>query len=103
MPPVESAFVPPDFVLPLALETERFRLEPRDLEPNLGELERPAQDFESRTGFTYTVPSSEWPTPSARARRRLLSRSGSRPCRSGRESRSAVAGKPPGHRAPLRN
>jgi hypothetical protein len=86
---VESAFVPPDFVVPLALETKRFTLEPlgpqhnepdykawsssvehihstpgweqsswpddRDLEANLRDLERHAQDFESRVGFTYTV------------------------------------------------
>jgi RimJ/RimL family protein N-acetyltransferase len=89
MPAVESAFVPPDFVVPLALETERFRLEPlgpqhnepdfeawsssvedirstpgweksswpddRDLAANLRDLERHAQDFESRVGFTYSV------------------------------------------------
>lgn len=89
MSPVESAFVPPEFVVPLALATERFRLEPlaprhnepdyaawsssvehirstpgweesswpddRDLEANLRDLERHADDFRNRTGFTYTV------------------------------------------------
>jgi hypothetical protein len=82
-------FVPPDFVVPRALATESFRLEPlgpqhnvpdydawtssrehiratpgwetsswpdgRSLEDNLSDLERHARDFESRTGFTYTV------------------------------------------------
>jgi hypothetical protein len=86
---VERPFVPTEFVVPPALETKRFRLEPlgpqhnesdyeawsssrehihetpgwkesswpddRDLEANLGDLERHARDFESRAGFTYTV------------------------------------------------
>ncbi|HET8527986.1 MAG TPA: hypothetical protein VFL60_03675 [Gaiellaceae bacterium] len=85
----EGSFVPPGFAVPLALVTERFRLEPlgpqhndsdyeawsssrehihatpgwetstwpddRDLEANLGDLRRHADDFESRAGFTYTV------------------------------------------------
>jgi len=82
-------FVPPDFVIPLRLETPRFRLEPlgpehndadygawsssmehihatpgweesswpRDmsLEENCADLQRHADDFENRSGFTYTV------------------------------------------------
>jgi hypothetical protein len=86
---VEGPFVPPGFVVPLALTTERFTLEPlgpehnesdyeawsssvehihktpgwetsswpddRSLADNLGDLEGHADDFERRTGFTYTV------------------------------------------------
>ena len=82
-------FVPVDFVVPLRLETPRFRLEPlgpehddadyrawsssmehiratpgweesswpRDmtLEENRADLQRHADDFEKRSGFTYTV------------------------------------------------
>jgi RimJ/RimL family protein N-acetyltransferase len=82
-------FVPPDFVVPLRLETPQFRLEqldprhnaadyaawsssmehihatpgweksrwPREmsLEENRADLQRHADDFENRTGFTYTV------------------------------------------------
>jgi RimJ/RimL family protein N-acetyltransferase len=82
-------FVPPDFVVPLRLETPQFVLEPlgpqhneadyaawlssmehihatpgweksswpssMTLEENRADLERHASDFESRTGFTYTV------------------------------------------------
>ena len=82
-------FVPPEFVPPLSLETEQFRLEPlgpqhnepdyaawsssvehihatpgwetsnwpddRDLAKNLEDLQGHADDFASRTGFTYTV------------------------------------------------
>ena len=82
-------FVPVDFVVPLGLETPRFRLEPlgpehndadygawsssmehihatpgweesswpRDmtLEENRADLQRHADDFEKRSGFTYTV------------------------------------------------
>jgi RimJ/RimL family protein N-acetyltransferase len=82
-------FVPVDFVVPLRLETRRFRLEPlgpehndadyrawsssmehiratpgweesswpRDmtLEENRADLQRHADDFEKRSGFTYTV------------------------------------------------
>ena len=85
----EARFVPPDFVVPLALETEEFRLEPlgpqhndsdceawsssvehihktpgwetsswpddRSVLDNLRDLQRHADDFENRTGFTYTV------------------------------------------------
>ena len=81
--------MPPDFVVPLRLETPRFTLEPlgpqhneRDydawtssaehirktpgwedsswpremtLEENRGDLERHAEDFRRRAGFTYTV------------------------------------------------
>jgi hypothetical protein len=87
--PLERPFVPPGFVVPPALETEDFRLEPlgpqhnepdydawsssgehirgtpgwetsswpddRSLEDNLRDLQRHADDFEKRTGFTYTV------------------------------------------------
>ena len=82
-------FVPPDFVVPLALETSEFVLEPlgpehneRDydawtssvehivatlgfrggswphemtLDENLADLQRHADDFRNRSGFTYTV------------------------------------------------
>jgi RimJ/RimL family protein N-acetyltransferase len=82
-------FVPADFVVPLRLETQQFRLEPlgpqhndadyrawsssmeyihatpgweesswpRDmtLEENRADLQRHADDFENRSGFTYTV------------------------------------------------
>ena len=82
-------FVPPDFVVPLRLETPQFVLEPlgpqhndadyeawsssmehihatpgweeskwprsMTLDENRADLERHASDFESRTGFTYTV------------------------------------------------
>ena len=82
-------FVPPDFVVPLTLETPEFRLEPltpeyndddyaawstskehihatrgfedsswpddRTLEDNLRDLQRHANDFAKREGFTYTV------------------------------------------------
>jgi hypothetical protein len=85
----QEHFVPPGFVVPLALATEQFRLEPlgpqhnepdyeawsssvehihrtpgwetntwpddRSLEDNLRDLQRHANDFENRTGFTYTV------------------------------------------------
>ena len=86
---VEGPFVPPGFVVPLALATEQFRLEPlgpqhndsdyeawsssvehihltpgwdtsswpddRSLADNLRDLQRHADDFENRRGFTYTV------------------------------------------------
>ena len=86
---VEAPFVPSGFVVPLALATEHFRLEPlgpqhnepdydawsssvehihttpgwetsswpddRSLADNLRDLQRHADDFENRTGFTYTV------------------------------------------------
>jgi RimJ/RimL family protein N-acetyltransferase len=82
-------FVPPDFVIPLRLETPRFRLEPlgpehndadygawsssmehiratpgweesswpraMSLEENRADLQRHADDFENRSGFTDTV------------------------------------------------
>jgi RimJ/RimL family protein N-acetyltransferase len=82
-------FVPADFVVPFALETEQFRLEPlgpqhndsdyeawssslehihatpgwekskwpdeRSPDDNLRDLQRHADDFEQRAGFTYTV------------------------------------------------
>ena len=85
----QGSFVPSEFVVPLALATEQFRLEPlgrqhndsdyeawsssvehihltpgwetsswpddRSLEDNLRDLERHADDFENRAGFTYTV------------------------------------------------
>lgn len=85
----QRPFVPSGFVVPLALATEHFRLEPlgpqhndsdyeawsssvehihatpgwetsswpddRSLEDNLRDLQRHADDFENRTGFTYTV------------------------------------------------
>jgi hypothetical protein len=85
----QRPFVPSGFVVPRALATDRFRLEPlgpqhneadydawtssvehihatpgwetsswpdgRSSEDNLRDLERHARDFESRTGFTYTV------------------------------------------------
>ncbi|HJQ51606.1 MAG TPA: hypothetical protein VJ838_13920, partial [Gaiellaceae bacterium] len=85
----ERPFVPPGFVVPLAFDTERFRLEPlgpqhndsdyeawsssvehihgtpgwersswpddRNRAKNLEDLQRHADDFESRKGFTYTV------------------------------------------------
>ena len=84
-----SPFVPSDFVVPLALATDAFRLEPLGpqhndsdheawsssmehihatpgweasswpkeltLEENLRDLQGHADDFEQRTGFTYTV------------------------------------------------
>ncbi len=86
---MEGQFVPSGFVVPLALATEQFRLEPlgpqhnesdyeawsssvehihttpgwetsswpddRSLADNLRDLQRHADDFENRTGFTYTV------------------------------------------------
>ena len=86
---VERPFVPSGFVVPLALATEQFRLEPlgpqhndsdyeawsasvehirmtpgwetsswpdeRSLVDNLRDLQGHADDFENRTGFTYTV------------------------------------------------
>jgi hypothetical protein len=86
---VEGPFVPSGFVVPLALTTEQFRLEPlgpqhndadyeawsssvehihktpgwetsswpddRRMSDNLRDLRRHADDFEKRTGFTYTV------------------------------------------------
>lgn len=86
---MEGPFVPPGFVVPLALETDDLRLEPlgsqhnepdyeawatsvehihatpgwetsswpddRSLDDNLRDLQRHADDFESRKGFTYTV------------------------------------------------
>jgi RimJ/RimL family protein N-acetyltransferase len=86
---VDKPFVPSSFVVPLALATERFRLEPlgpqhnepdyeawstsrehirqtpgweksswpddRGLPENLRDLQRHADDFQNRTGFTYTV------------------------------------------------
>ena len=85
----ESQFVPSGFVVPLALATEQFRLEPlgpqhndsdydawsssrehihatpgwedskwpREMTPdeNRADLQRHADDFRKRTGFTYTV------------------------------------------------
>ena len=82
-------FVPPEFVVPLRLETQQFVLEPlgpqhndpdyaawssstehihatpgweesswprpMTLDENRADLQRHAADFESRTGFTYTV------------------------------------------------
>jgi hypothetical protein len=85
----EEPFVPSGFVVPLALATERFRLEPlgpqhndsdydawsssvehihvtpgwetstwpddRGIDDNLRDLQRHADDFENRTGFTFTV------------------------------------------------
>ena len=86
---VEGLFVPSGFVVPLALATEQFRLEPlgpqhndsdyeawsssvehirmtpgwetsswpddRSLVDNLRDLQAHADDFEKRSGFTYTV------------------------------------------------
>jgi hypothetical protein len=86
---VKGPFVPSGFVVPLALSTEQFRLEPlgpqhndsdyeawsssvdhihmtpgwetsswpddRSLADNLRDLQRHADDFENRRGFTYTV------------------------------------------------
>jgi hypothetical protein len=86
---MEASFVPREFVVPLALETGSFRLEPlgpqhnepdydawstsvehihatpgwetsswpdgRSLDDNLRDLQRHADDFERRAGFTYTV------------------------------------------------
>jgi len=86
---MEGSFVPPGFVVPLALATDQFRLEPlgpqhndsdyeawsssvqhihdtpgwetsswpddRSLADNLRDLQRHADDFQKRTGFTYTV------------------------------------------------
>jgi RimJ/RimL family protein N-acetyltransferase len=86
---VDGSFVPVEFVVPLGLATDRFRLEPlgsqhnesdyeawssslehihatagweasswpddRSLEDNLADLQRHADDFEHRRGFTYTV------------------------------------------------
>jgi hypothetical protein len=85
----QRPFVPSGFVVPLALATEQFTLEPlgprhnasdyeawsssaehirttpgwetsswpddRSLEDNLRDLQRHADDFEKRVGFTYTV------------------------------------------------
>jgi RimJ/RimL family protein N-acetyltransferase len=85
----QGPFVPSDFVVPPALVTEQFRLEPlgpqhndsdyeawsssiehihttpgwetsswpddRSLVDNLRDLQRHADDFEKRAGFTYTV------------------------------------------------
>ena len=85
----QGSFVPSGFVVPLALATEQFTLEPlgpehndsdyeawsssvehirqtpgwensswpdaRGLEDNLRDLRAHADDFENRTGFTYTV------------------------------------------------
>ena len=85
----EGPFVPSEFVVPLALTTEQFRLEPlgpehndsdyeawsssvehirmtpgwetrswpddRSAADNLRDLQRHADDFERRAGFTYTV------------------------------------------------
>jgi hypothetical protein len=85
----QALFVPSEFVVPLALATDAFRLEPlgpqhndsdyeawsssvehiqatpgwetsswpddRSSEDNLRDLEEHADDFEKRTGFTYTV------------------------------------------------
>jgi hypothetical protein len=85
----DAPFVPSGFVVPLALATEQFRLEPlgpqhnhsdydawsssrehiratpgwetsswpddRSLADNLRDLQRHADDFERREGFTYTV------------------------------------------------
>jgi hypothetical protein len=85
----QAPFVPPGFVVPLALATEQLRLEPlgpqhndsdyeawsssvehirmtpgwetsswpddRSLADNLRDLQRHADDFTSRKGFTYTV------------------------------------------------
>jgi hypothetical protein len=85
----DASFVPSGFVVPLALVTEQFRLEPlgpehnefdyeawsssvehirmtpgwetsswpddRSAADNLHDLQRHADDFENRTGFTYTV------------------------------------------------
>jgi hypothetical protein len=86
----EHSFVPSGFVVPRALATEQFRLEPlgpqhndsdyeawsssvghirttpgwdetsswpddRSLADNLRDLQRHADDFENRVGFTYTV------------------------------------------------
>jgi RimJ/RimL family protein N-acetyltransferase len=86
---MQEPFVPAGFVVPLALATEQFRLEPlgpqhndsdyeawsssrehiratpgwetsswpddRSVEDNLRDLKRHSDDFEKRTGFTYTV------------------------------------------------
>jgi hypothetical protein len=86
---VEGPFVPSGFVVPLALTTEQFRLEPlgpqhndadyeawsssvehihktpgwetsswpddRSMSDNLRDLRRHADDFENKTGVTYTV------------------------------------------------
>ena len=86
---MDKPFVPSRFVVPLALATERFRLEPlgpqhnepdyeawstsrehirqtpgweksswpddRGLPENLRDLHRHTDDFQNRTGFTYTV------------------------------------------------
>jgi hypothetical protein len=86
---MDGPFVPSEFVVPLALTSEQFRLEPlgpqhndsdyeawssslehirttpgwetsswpdeRSLADNLSDLQRHADDFESRRGFTYTV------------------------------------------------
>ena len=86
---MEGPFVPSEFVVPLALATEQFRLEPlgpqhndsdyeawtsslehirttpgwetsswpddRSADDNLRDLQSHAEDFENRTGFTYTV------------------------------------------------
>ena len=85
----QGPFVPPGFVVPLALATEQFRLEPlgpqhndsdyeawsssvehihatpgwedsswpREMTPdeNRADLQRHAEDFRNRAGFTYTV------------------------------------------------
>jgi RimJ/RimL family protein N-acetyltransferase len=86
---VEGSFVPSGFIVPLALTTEQFRLEPlgpqyndsdyeawsssvehirmtpgwetgswpddRSVADNLRDLQRHADDFKNRRGFTYTV------------------------------------------------
>ena|SRR5437867_8657655 len=88
-----DAFVPPDFAVPIRLETSLFRLVPlepehndvdfaawsssrdhihatpgwedsswpddRTLQDNLRDLQRHADDFAKRVGFTYTVLDSE--------------------------------------------
>jgi hypothetical protein len=63
-----AEFVPPDFDVPLGLETSEFVLEPLGPEhneldydawtssmENRSDLQRHADDFRTRTGFTYTV------------------------------------------------
>ncbi len=89
-------FVPPDFDVPTSLETPLFTLEPlgpqhndadfaayRPLEANRRDLERHAEDFRKREGFTYTVlePSSAdvigcvyiYPVPGGNVDARVLS------------------------------
>lgn len=63
----EEPFVPSGFVVPLAIATEQFRLEPlgpqhndsdyedRGKDDNLRDLEGHADDFAKRAGFSYTV------------------------------------------------